>query len=124
MEMNEFMIAGGCLVIGVIFFVVAANYMGGQVKASESQSMSRDAQRLASLIEKVSSQPFSNSVEMNLSLCSISVEGGTLTMEQKGKKYSEFVPMSVADVNLSETASVCVVKNGDSVNLYETCPPE
>jgi hypothetical protein len=124
MEMNEFVIAIAGIVIGVIFLIVAAGYIGNQTKSAEASAIQQDAQRLASLIEKVSNQPFSNSVEVNMTLCDISVKDGVLEVSQKGKSSSAFVPKSVQNADFKDIASVCIAKKESAVQILESCPEE
>lgn len=124
MEMNEFIIAGGFLIAGVVFFVVATGYMGNQAKQADISSNQKDAERIASLIEGVSNKPFDYSVAMNLSLCDISVSNGVMTLTESGRNSSAFVSKSIKDADLKEVASICVFKKGDEVTVAETCPSE
>jgi hypothetical protein len=124
MEMNEFIIAGGCLIAGVVFLIAASNYMSGQTKQADISMNQKDAQRIVSLIEKISNQPYDSSAGLNLSLCDISVINGTLTFSKGGKSSSEFVPNSVKNADLKEIASICVYKTGEEVSLLEHCPSE
>ena len=124
METNELLIAGACLIIGVIFFIVAGSYMGKEANRFEQASASKDAERLSSLIERISSEPFDAQVAMNLSLCDIYVSDGVLTMAQGGRNSSVYVPKSVQDAGLKEISSICIIKESELVRISENCPDE
>jgi len=124
MELNEFIILGGSLIVGVVFLIAASNYMAGQSEQADASINQKDAQRIASLIGRVANQPYDSSVEMNLSLCDISVSNGSMIFSRGGKSSSEFIPASVKDADLKEIASICIYKIGEDVGLAEHCPPE
>lgn len=122
METNELMISGACLVIGVIFFIVAGSYMGHEANRAGQEYSSKDAERLASLIERISGEPFDAQVAMNLSLCDIYVKDGVLTLAEGGKNSSAFIPKSVQNAELKETASICIIKESELMRIAESCP--
>jgi hypothetical protein len=122
MEVNELVIIGGSLIAGVIFFIVAGNYMDSQSKSSAYSGIEGDAEWLSSLIERMANEPFDGQFETVISRSDIIASDGVLTLSRGGISRSKFVPQNVQNAELLGAVSICLLKKGNSLELFEKCP--
>lgn len=122
MEMNELLMVGAALVVGVLFFVIAGKYMDSQTEQTSYSEVEDDAKRLASLVEKIADEPYDGTFETDFERCTIKVSGGIFTLSRDEYSYSESIPANVENTTLKDATHMCVVKNQGVVELLKSCP--
>lgn len=123
MPASEFMVMAGMIIVGLLFFMIVQIFILGEEERVEEFGYKAEVEGLVSMIERVDSEPNEFVLYCQyISLCNISVKNGILTYEKDGIKYSYQVPKSVSVTSLNETATVCILKSGDEVNLLEEKP--
>ncbi|MGC9310126.1 MAG: hypothetical protein ACP5E4_00185 [Candidatus Aenigmatarchaeota archaeon] len=122
MEMNEFVIAGGALVAGVILLVVAAQFMGGEAKKAEYEDVKGDAERIAIFLDRLYYEPFEGQFEIEFDLCDIRAENGFLTVSRRERAYMIEIPHEVENFEYRDAVSLCVVKSGEVLTVLLECP--
>ncbi len=118
MAATEFMVLTGLVVVGLLFFMVAQNFILGEGERTKEAEYKAEAKSLVSLIERVSSEPSEFVLYCQyITLCNISVKNGILTYEKDEVRYSSPVPKFVKDISLVETATVCIGKTEKGISL-------
>ena len=123
MSSAEFFIMAGIILAGLIFFLIAQNFIFGEGNETKEYEYQADAQGLVSLINRISTEPASYfSYFQYISLSNITVKNNILTYEREGFQYSLQLPKGVNDIYLEETSSLCIVKSNEKITLSEECP--
>ncbi len=119
MSASEFLTIIGVILVGLLFFAIARNYIFGEGVKTKEYGYKADAQEIIALIEKVSGEP--NEFTMycqDISLCDIEVKGGILTYEKNDFKYSYPISKNLEEVTMEEVTRICVINQNKSVTLH------
>ncbi len=123
MPATEFMVLTGMIIVGLLFFMVAQNFILGEGERTKESGYKAEAKSLVSLIERVSSEPNEFVLYCQyITLCNISIKNGILTYEKDEVRYSSPVPKFVKDVSLVEIATICIQKTEKGISLLGEKP--
>ena len=117
MGTDNYILIIGSILVGLILFFAAQVYLIGSVDETEGYITKGTAERIVSVLEKLTGEPSYASYCFNISLSDLKVENGYLTFRQSGKEFVYPVPKEINNVDLKEIASVCFVHlaNGEII---------
>jgi len=94
-----------------------------QSEEAKAYGIKAEGESVAALISRIANEQSDYlSYSQPVRLSNITIKNGILTYEREGVKFSFSLPSSVRDAELYEVASLCIVKQGDMVSLFEECP--
>ncbi len=123
MGIDNYILMIGSILVGLILFFAAQVYLTGSVDETEGYIAKGTAERIVSVLEKLTSEPSYVSYCFNISLSDLKIEQGYLTFRQGGKESFYPIPKEANNVDLKEIASVCFVHlaNGE-IYISEELP--
>jgi len=123
MAVNEFMLVIGMIIVGLIFFMIAQGFIFGELKTTKENMYKAEAEGIVSLIQRTMSEQGNYFYYFReISLSNVSVKNGVLTYQKDDLKFLYTVPKEVGETDLSDVASVCVLKKNGNVELLDKCP--
>lgn len=134
MGLNEFTLLVGMVLVGLIFFLGAQEFINYTSVETSNYGVKGTAERIASILERISGESSYTSYGIEIALSNFKVEKGYMTFEQRGAKYILPVPKEVKDTELIDVAELYFVRDeaGDIIVLGEVpecnmdlvCSPE
>jgi hypothetical protein len=123
MPVNEFIIVIGMIIVGLIFFLIAQNFIFGGLASTKENMYKAEAEGIVSLIQRTMSEQGNYFYYFReISLSNVSVKNGILTYQKNNLKFLYPIPKEVSKTDLTDVASVCVLKKNGNVELLERCP--
>jgi len=117
MGIDNYILMIGSILAGLILFFAAQVYFTDSADETEGHIVKGTAERIVSVLEKLTSEPSYASYCFNISLSDLKIEQGYLTFMQGTKQLVYPVPKETNNVDLKEIASVCFVHlaNGEII---------
>lgn len=118
MSINQFIIIGAMIIVGAIFFLVAQNFIFGWTGSTQESMYKAQAEEIVSIIQRAASEQGQYFYYcLDISLSNISIKNGILTYQKDNSKFLFPIPKEINETELIQTASVCVLKENDSLSL-------
>lgn len=123
MSLTEILVIGGMTIIGVIFFLVAYEYISQEGEEGIKAQIKAEADEISSIINRISKEKISYiRFCKKISLANISVVNNLLRYERDGFVFFNLIPGNVTEVELKNVVELCLVKKSDKIILTEKLP--